>query len=87
VAVGSPAAVYCTNLRLTWLYGPPSAVPGPYLLRAEVRVFWLRDGGGGVIDTGVALCAPTITVANIGGAVANYHFVYVATAITENMAQ
>jgi type IV pilus assembly protein PilV len=87
VAAGSLAAVYCTNLRLTWLYGPPSAFQPPYLIRAEVRVFWLRDGGGGVIDTGVALCDPNITVANLGGAIANYHFVYVATAITENMAQ
>lgn len=88
VAANSPAAVYCTNLRLTWLYGPPSAFPGgPFLIRAEVRVFWLRDGGGGVIDATLPLCDPTITVANIGAAIANYHFVYVATAIAENIAR
>jgi prepilin-type N-terminal cleavage/methylation domain-containing protein len=85
VPANDPAATYCTNLRLTWLYGPPAAPP--YLLRAEVRVFWLRDGGGGVIDPGIPLCDPTITIANVGGALTNYHFVYVATAIAENMAR
>jgi type IV pilus assembly protein PilV len=30
--------VFCTNVRLTWLYGPPPGTPPPYLIRAEVRV-------------------------------------------------
>jgi hypothetical protein len=87
---GSPQGVYCSNLRLTWLYGPPASVPPPYLIRAEVRVFWLRDGGGGVLEPNKSICNTTLPlnpVDQIGPEVTRYHFVYVATAITENMAR
>jgi prepilin-type N-terminal cleavage/methylation domain-containing protein len=87
VAFDSQAAAFCTNLRLTWLYGPPETVQPPYLVRAEARVFWLRDGGGGMAQTGKALCDPTLNLTTIGAAVTNYHFIYVATAITQNMAR
>jgi prepilin-type N-terminal cleavage/methylation domain-containing protein len=71
-------AVYCAHIRLTWLY-PDTAGNG--LLRAEVRVFWLRDGMGGTAD-GAALCAtPPAAVENLG---IRYHFVYQATAIKQN---
>jgi hypothetical protein len=42
---GDTAAVgYCTHIRLTTM-GNPGDIPPPSLLRAEVRVFWARDGG------------------------------------------
>jgi len=80
-------AVFCTNVRLSWLYGPPPGTPPPYLLRAEVRVYWLRDGGGGVVEAGKSICDPTISLANVGAAITNYHFVYLTSGIEENMGQ
>jgi prepilin-type N-terminal cleavage/methylation domain-containing protein len=101
-ALGSPAAdalgndvrdvnlsqaAFCTNVRLTWLYGPPVTVPAPYLIRAEVRVYWLRDGAGGVIVPGNTICNPTIDLASVTPALDRYHFVYLATAVAQNQAQ
>jgi len=84
-SLAAGAGVFCTNIRLAWLYGPPSPSP-PYLMRAEVRVYWLRDGGGGVIDPAKTICDPGIDPATISPAVDRYHFVYVASAIAQNMA-
>jgi prepilin-type N-terminal cleavage/methylation domain-containing protein len=80
-------AAFCTNVRLTWLYGPPVTVPAPYLIRAEVRVYWLRDGAGGVIETGKTICDATINLASVSPALDRYHFVYLATAVAQNQAQ
>ena len=73
--------VFCTHLRLTWLQ-PETGGSG--LIRAEVRVFWLRDGGGGAVADG-GLCNDG-AVDQIGAAVTNYHFVYQTTAIKQNTA-
>jgi prepilin-type N-terminal cleavage/methylation domain-containing protein len=80
-------AIFCTNVRLTWLYGAPPTVPPPYLVRAEVRVFWLRDGAGGSLQAYKNICDPAITPAEVSPAVDRLHFVYIASAITQNMAQ
>ena len=100
-AVGSPTAdalgndvrdadlspgVFCTNVRLTWLYGPPPSAPQPYLIRAEVRVYWLRDGGGGTVN-GKNICDPTTDLSQVSPALERYHFVYVASAIAQNQAR
>lgn len=78
--------VYCTNIRLSWLYGPPPDPPPPYLIRAEIRVYWLRDGAGGPVG-GTGVCDKTFTNFDaISPAVDRYHFVYVTSAIQENMA-
>jgi prepilin-type N-terminal cleavage/methylation domain-containing protein len=76
---------FCTHIRLSWLYGPPAggALP-PFLIRAEVRVFWLRDGGPGGIDGPV--CRTSTDPGLVSPAVNRYHFVYVASAIAQNMA-
>jgi prepilin-type N-terminal cleavage/methylation domain-containing protein len=79
--------IYCTNVRLTWLYGPPPGAPPPYLMRAEVRVYWLRDGGGGSVEAGKTICDPGIDLSKVGPAVDRYHFVYLASALTQNMAR
>jgi type IV pilus assembly protein PilV len=78
--------VFCSNVRLTWLYGPPPTPP-PYLIRAEVRVYWLRDGGGGSVESGKTICDPGIDLSKISPAVERYHFVYLTTAIAQNMAR
>jgi type IV pilus assembly protein PilV len=79
--------VFCTNVRLAWLYGPPPDVPPPYLMRAEVRVYWLRDGGGGSIEAGKTICDPGIDISKVSPAVDRYHFVYFTTALAQNMAR
>jgi prepilin-type N-terminal cleavage/methylation domain-containing protein len=68
---------FCSHLRLSWLYQPASTGNG--LIRAEVRVFWLKDGQGFAQD----LCA-TGQVANVGAATEAFHFVQKITAIREN---
>jgi hypothetical protein len=78
--------VFCTNVRLTWLYGPPPSTPAPYLIRGEVRVYWVRDGSGGTID-GKGICDPTTDLNLVSPAVDRYHFVYVASAIAQNQAR
>lgn len=79
--------VFCTNIRLTWLYGPPPTTPAPYLIRAEVRVFWLRTGGGGSVEAGKTICDPGIDVSKISPSLERYHFVYFTTALAQNMAR
>jgi prepilin-type N-terminal cleavage/methylation domain-containing protein len=81
------SAVFCTNVRLNWLYGPPPGSPPPYLIRAEVRVYWLRDGGGGSIEAGKTVCDPGVDLSKISPAVDRYHFVYLASALAQNMAR
>ena len=67
---------FCTHLKLLRLY--PSDT-GAGLIRAEVRVFWLRDG-----QTDAQFCNSTASNANaIGQAATTYHFVYQTTAITQ----
>jgi prepilin-type N-terminal cleavage/methylation domain-containing protein len=71
--------VFCSNLRGDWL------VPNQ-LLRAEVRVYWLRQLFAAPTST---FCSPTenLTTTGAGGAAQVYHFVYAATAIARNEPQ
>ena len=81
------AAVFCTNVRFAWLWGPPPGVNPPYLLRAEVRVFWLREGGGGLMGTQRSICDGDFTGwDDLGSQVERFHFVYVTSAIGQNTA-
>jgi hypothetical protein len=65
---------FCTHLRLTQIY--PSTT-GAGLIRAEVRVFWLRDG-----QADAQFCTGGTPDA-IGQAITTYHFIYQTTAITQ----
>ncbi len=75
-------AVFCTNIRLDWLY-PDTAGNG--LIRAEVRVFWVREGMGGTVD-GKGVCNAGTSPTDIGQAVTRYHFVYQTAAIKQQTA-
>lgn len=66
---------FCTHLRLTQVL--------PNLIRAEVRVFWLRDQGGGTIDAG-ALCAVNPAALEVPNADVRYHFVHLVSGITRH---
>jgi type IV pilus assembly protein PilV len=78
IAPGSTTPVaFCSHLRLSWLYQPTSSGNG--LIRAEVRVFWLKDGQ----SFAQSMCT-TGQVANVGAATDAFHFVQKITAIREN---
>jgi type II secretory pathway pseudopilin PulG len=66
---------FCTHLRLTQLL--------PNLIRAEVRVFWLRQQGGGTID-GANLCAVDPAALEGSDADVRYHFVHLVSGITRH---
>jgi type IV pilus assembly protein PilV len=73
-------AAFCTNIRLTWLYGPLPGGPPPYLIRAEVRTYWLRDGGGGSVEAGKTICDPGIDLGKVSPSVERYHFAHLPPA-------
>lgn len=79
-------AKFCTHIRLSWLYADDSPRIGNGLVRAEVRVFWLRPNGReSLVPNGI--CDPT-TAANILGQQTNdFHFVYATSAIRQNTMQ
>jgi type IV pilus assembly protein PilV len=82
---------FCTHIRLTWLYRDTGSgianegtTTGNGLIRAEVRVFWLRDGQ--TEHVGGNLCGGNTPVATIGAATDRYHFVYNVSAVRQNTA-
>jgi len=84
-----PETAYCTHIRLTQL--------SDNMIRADVRVFWLRlsdapydpqggtqTGWTGTIG-GQPLCSPNPGyIQAVGAAVDRYHFVYLSTAVLRN---
>lgn len=82
-ALGAPVnptggtVAFCSHLRLSWLYQPTK--DGNGLIRAEVRVFWLRDGQ----QFAQNMCTPG-SLGAIQGATSTFHFVQKITAIREN---
>ncbi len=74
---GTTPIAFCAHLRLSWLYQPTNNGNG--LIRAEVRVFWLREGQ----TFGQNMCT-TGQVAAVGAATQSFHFVQKITAIREN---
>lgn len=76
-------APFCSHLRLSWLYPDQ-------LIRAEIRVFWLKEGGKGAFDDS-AVCSPDVDVTKFdapdGEAIQRYHFVYLTTSIRKNTAE
>ncbi len=84
-ALGNPladtalaGARFCTHVRMSWLFRDTMSVAGNGMLRAEIRVFWLRDGSGPLGDNTASMCAKQgdEQVRNIGFATDRYHFVY-----------
>jgi hypothetical protein len=84
-AGNEPNAHFCTHVRLSWLYADaaPTAV-GNGLIRAEVRVFWLREGESTVDSRPV--CDTATPPDEVGAHPEKYHFVYKTSAIRQNTA-
>ena len=77
-AAAAPNSVaFCSHLRLSYLYTP--TLSGNGLIRAEVRVFWLRDGQVFAQN----MCSDG-QVVKVGGDTQTFHFVQKITAIREN---
>lgn len=80
-------AQFCTHLRMTWLYPATMGAGGNGVLRAEIRVFWLRDSQGPAGAAGTAFCDSTQTaglVTSIGQATSTYHFVYQTVGVRQH---
>jgi prepilin-type N-terminal cleavage/methylation domain-containing protein len=80
-------ARFCTNVRMSWLYpNNGSVMAGNAMLRAEVRVFWLREGAT-PLDSTTSVCAAGQTPAQttaIGLATDRYHFVYQTVGVRQH---
>lgn len=75
-------ARYCANVRLTWLYPQNQlGVVGNGMLRAEIRVFWLRQGQQ--LPSANGAC--TVTPAELASDTTpeRYHWVYHTTGIRQ----
>jgi type IV pilus modification protein PilV len=69
---------YCASYRLSWIYANQRA------MRADVRVFWPRQGEG-VLATDYPRCVDDHTALNPDGTrFDNYHIVYLSTVIKAN---
>ncbi len=76
-ATNAAGIAFCSHLRLSWLYQPNNSGNG--LIRAEVRVFWLRDGQ----QFAQNMC-DAAQIANVGTRAQTFHFVQKITAIRQN---
>lgn len=79
-------ARFCSHVRLSWLYPTTMSVAGNGTLRAEIRVFWLRDGEA-PLDSTTTLCSATQSdtqARNIGLASDRYHFVYQTVGVRQH---
>lgn len=79
-AAKTKEAAFCTNVRLVQLM--------PNMVRADVRVFWLRNRGTNVSDTeagtvnGMELCSGDAGyVSKVSDSTSRYHFVYMSAAV------
>jgi prepilin-type N-terminal cleavage/methylation domain-containing protein len=76
-------ARYCTHVRLTTLYPSTGLVTGNGMVRAEIRVFWLRDGESDLVAAG-GTCPVAQDEDAIGQATDRYHFVYHTTGLRQH---
>ena len=93
-ALGNPLADadvanarFCTHVRMAWLYPDTMGAGGNGMLRAEIRVFWLRDSEGPVGVAGTAFCASNqdaALITSIGQATDHYHFVYQTVGVRQH---
>jgi len=78
-------ARFCTHVRMAWLYPPAMDIGNNAMLRAEIRVFWLKDGEV-PSDSQTTMCSPSQTTAQavaIGLDTERYRFVYQTVGIVD----
>ena len=79
-------AAFCTHVRMDWLFPTTMGTGGNGTLRAEIRVFWLKDGqvpfGS---TTPPSMCEPNQAQTNeIGLATDRYRFVYLTVGVRQH---
>ena len=82
-------AVYCTHLRLNWIYPPKqNDASAPQLIRADVRVFWLRERGLGPVGDRPVCDSQTVADALLDASalkpLARYHAIYFTSSVQRN---
>jgi prepilin-type N-terminal cleavage/methylation domain-containing protein len=92
-ALGNPLADnnvgearFCSHLRMAWLYPTTMGAGGNGMLRAEIRVFWLRDDEA-ALDSNASMCSTAQTAVQaqaIGLATDRYRFVYQAVGVRQH---
>jgi prepilin-type N-terminal cleavage/methylation domain-containing protein len=92
-ALGNPLADnnvgearFCSHLRMAWLYPTTMGAGGNGMLRAEIRVFWLRDDEA-ALDSNASMCGTAQTAVQaqaIGLATDRYRFVYQAVGVRQH---
>lgn len=70
------SASFCTHVRMTELYSPAGTVSGSGMLRAEVRVLWLRDGRSTRSNAASVCPLGDATAIAVGKEVGLYNFAY-----------
>ncbi|HEX2876051.1 MAG TPA: prepilin-type N-terminal cleavage/methylation domain-containing protein [Polyangiaceae bacterium] len=79
-------AAFCSHVRMAWLFPSTMGTAGNGMLRAEIRVFWLKDGEA-ALDSTASICsaAQTATQAKaIGLATDRYRFVYQTVGVRQH---
>jgi len=79
-------ARFCSHLRMAWLFPTTMGAGGNGMLRAEIRVFWLRDDEA-ALDSNASMCATGQTAAqakDIGLATDRYRFIYQAVGVRQH---
>lgn len=74
-------ARYCVNTRLSWLYNN-AGVSGNGVIRAEIRVYWLREGQK-VPTPASGLCPIDADIDAVGQDTTRYHFIYQTVGIRQ----
>jgi prepilin-type N-terminal cleavage/methylation domain-containing protein len=82
-ATGVENARYCAHVRLTTLYAATGVVTGNGMMRAEIRVFWLRDGESDLVPAN-GLCPAVQDADAIGQRFDLYHFVYLTAGLRQH---
>ncbi len=78
-------AHFCTDLRLRWLSGQQNVKLGSGLIRAEVRVFWIRPGVRGLAGPPPAhVCDPNVAFDGADGQRA-FDSVYLSTTLRQHI--
>ena len=84
----SPNAIFCTNVRLTWLYGPaPTSAPALPHPRRGPRVLAARRRRRAASKPARRSAIPGIDISKVSPSLERYHFVYLTSALAQNMAR
>ena len=78
-------ARFCTHVRLSWMYRDQVGTTGNGMLRAEIRVFWQKEGET-ALGSATSMCAAQTAqqAAAIGLATDLYHFVYQTVGVRQH---